>query len=156
MCALNQDFIQRVGEELKGEGHIRSASISTIIQEYRSAFIDSSLRRLLFLLREQVAADDSAGTLVTEQLSYRLVERLFGLMCSEKIADRPYKTTARPNALCRVVERMMAMPNARFRLEELAAETGYSRGHFLRAFRASTGSRRINTYYGFALITRND
>jgi len=139
VCALNPDFIRSVGEELKGENQIKSASMSTIIQEYRPAFIDSSLRRILSLLRKEVAAGDSAGTLNTEHLAYELVERLFGLTHSEDIAGRSSIRTARPNALCRAVERMQAVPNARFGLEELAAETGYSRGHFLRTFRASTG-----------------
>jgi AraC family transcriptional regulator len=139
VCALNPDFIRSVGEELKGESLIKSASISTIIQEYRPAFMDSSLRRLLSLLEKEVAEGDLAGTLNTEHLAYELVKRLFGLTHSENIAGRSSIATARPNALCRVVERMQAIPNARFRLEELAAETGYSRGHFLRAFRASTG-----------------
>jgi AraC family transcriptional regulator len=44
-----------------------------------------------------------------------------------------------PRALRRVLERMRADLSANLDLATLAAETGYSRAHFLRMFREATG-----------------
>jgi AraC family transcriptional regulator len=79
------------------------------------------------------------GTLYAESLIAAFATRLLYAARLEKL---PVKATVSPlprRQLRRVLERMQADLRANLNLATLAAESGYSRAHFLRTFRAATG-----------------
>ncbi|HEY4046241.1 MAG TPA: helix-turn-helix domain-containing protein, partial [Acidobacteriaceae bacterium] len=79
------------------------------------------------------------GTLYAESLIAALATRL---LYAARVEKQPVKRTVSPlprRQLRRVLERMQADLSANLNLATLAAESGYSRGHFLRTFRAATG-----------------
>jgi AraC family transcriptional regulator len=100
---------------------------------------DPDLRNLLILLQKESAAGGPCGTLYAESLTTALVTRL---VYAARLQSVPAKTTvsALPaRVLRRVTERMHVGLSTNLDLLTLAAESGYSRVHFLRAFKATTG-----------------
>jgi AraC family transcriptional regulator len=100
---------------------------------------DADLRNLLLLLVKESEAGGPCGPLYVESLIAALATRLVYAGRSEKL---PANATASPlprRLLRRVVELMRADLSANLDLATLASESGYSRAHFLRTFRAATG-----------------
>ena len=129
--ALHPDFIVGIEEELdKRPG-------GSLHQLYGADAPD--LRSLLRLLLKESETGGPCGTLYAESLMAALATRLLYAARSQKphISSRSSPLPAR--ALRRVLERMQADVSANLDLATLAAETGYSRAHFLRTFRAATG-----------------
>ena len=95
---------------------------------------DAPLRQILRLMHEK------AQSYGPENVAQALVSRLSILLRS--FSDKRSKTISKlpTRIIRRVIDRIQADPVARLDLESLAAETGYSKSHFLRAFRASTGT----------------
>ena len=100
---------------------------------------NSELRNLLVLLLKESEFGGRGGSLYANSLTTALGMRLLFASRSEK---QPAISKAFPlprRLLRRVLERMRADLSQTVDLATLAAESGYSRAHFLRMFRAATG-----------------
>jgi AraC family transcriptional regulator len=100
---------------------------------------DAELRNLLLLLVGESEAAGPCGTLYAESLIAALATRL---LYAARLERPPASTGVSPlprRALRRVLERMQADLTAKLDLATLAAESGYSRAHFVRTFQAATG-----------------
>ena len=78
------------------------------------------------------------GHLYADHLAHSIAIRLFTLGTAKKQRTRPEASGLPRHLLARVTERMHDL-SSNLDLQSLAAETGYSRSHFLRLFRAATG-----------------
>ena len=100
---------------------------------------DPNLRNLLLLLLEESESAGCGGRLYVDSLTTALGLRLLFASRSRK---QPADTKVSPlphRLLRRVLDRMRVDLSETVDLATLAAETGYSRAHFLRMFRAATG-----------------
>jgi len=100
---------------------------------------EPELRNLLLLLLKESEMGGRSGTLYAESLIVALATRL---LYAARLETRPANAGVSPlppRVLQRVLERMQADLGANIDLTTLAAESGYSRAHFLRTFRAATG-----------------
>ena len=100
---------------------------------------DPALRSLLRLLVKESETRGISGTLYAESLIVALATRL---LFAARLDTLPANATVSPlpsRPLRRVLERMRADVSAKIDLATLAAESGYSRAHFLRTFRAAMG-----------------
>ena len=97
------------------------------------------LRNLLRLLLKESETGGPCGTLYAESLMTALATRLLHAARLRKPHETARSSPLPPRALRRVLERMRADVSANLDLTTLAAETGYSRAHFLRMFREATG-----------------
>jgi len=100
---------------------------------------DRDLRNLLFLLLKESETGGRCGTLYAESLIVALAMRLLYAARLGKLPANATVSPLPPRLLRRVLERMQADVSANIDLATLAAESGYSRAHFLRTFRAATG-----------------
>jgi AraC family transcriptional regulator len=129
--ALHPDFIRGIEEELD------KRPSGTFQGLYGTD--DPDLRNLLLLLVKESGTGGRCGTLYAESLIVALATRLLYAARLEKL---PVKAPVSPlplRQLRRVLERMQADLSTNLNLAMLAAESGYSRAHFLRTFRAATG-----------------
>jgi AraC family transcriptional regulator len=100
---------------------------------------DPSLRGLLQLLLHEVESSSPSGLLYIDSLATALAMRLLPA-CAEPAKTPHGAIAALPNHLLRrVLDRLEAALGEHIDLATLAAETGYSNGHFLKMFHASTG-----------------
>jgi AraC family transcriptional regulator len=97
------------------------------------------LRSLLRLLLKESETGGPSGTLYAESLMTALATRLLHAARLQNPSESARSAPLPPRALRRVLERMRADVSANLDLATLAAETGYSRAHFLRMFREATG-----------------
>ncbi len=104
---------------------------------FQTGFYDPTLQHLLTLLLAEAAQNGLLGRLYAEHLAHALTVRLLLPRGPRKGSSRAASALPRP-VLQRVLERMHDLENEPD-LRELAAQGGYSRGHFLRMFRATTG-----------------
>jgi AraC family transcriptional regulator len=129
ICLLAPSLLQEVESELD---HSVSGEFSL-----RLNFHDKPLEQLVNLLRQDAAGDGPCERLYSEYLSHALAMRVLsfkGVTAADcrTLPALPYRV------LRRVLERMSELGD-NLTLEELAKESGYSRNHFLRMFRAATG-----------------
>jgi AraC family transcriptional regulator len=128
VCSLDRGFVQDVAAESE-------AQPAPTLRE-RTLFCDEILAGLVRLLERESSADGESGLLFIDHLAYSVALRMLAL--GEKQCD------SSPNALPmvrlkRVIERMRTDLTEDIDLKTLAAESGYSRNHFLRMFRTATG-----------------
>jgi AraC family transcriptional regulator len=97
------------------------------------------LRNLLRLLLKESEMGGPFGTLYADSLMAALATRLLYAVRSEKASASTGISPLPPRPLRRVLDRMRADLSGNLDLATLAAETGYSRAHFRRTFRAATG-----------------
>jgi AraC family transcriptional regulator len=139
MCAMDMELIEDVGEEMKADGDLQSSVAAGSIAEYKPAFTDDAIRQMLRLLANEARSRDSSGLVYVQSLGQALVSRLFKMTYSRP-GMRPTPALPLPaRALRSIVDKIEANPSLQFNLNELATEIGYSKGHFLRSFRARTG-----------------
>jgi AraC family transcriptional regulator len=129
VCGLEPKFVEEVSKEL---GSNRVAQFRAQIDVR-----DESLGSLMRLLENAARSGQSSDNLYVDHLIYAFTIHLFSLG-----RGRQY-TYARQGALPahklrRVIERMNADLDTDLDLKTIAAESGYSRNHFLRMFRVST------------------
>jgi AraC family transcriptional regulator len=129
VCGLEPEFAEEVSEEL-------DSNPVTQLREQLD-IRDESLGSLMRLLENAAKSEQPSDNLYVDHLIYAFTLRLFSLG-----RGRPY-TYAREGALPahklrRVIERMIADLDTDLNLKTVAAESGYSRNHFLRMFRAAT------------------
>jgi AraC family transcriptional regulator len=132
VCALDPGFMTRLEGELE-----RSPQGSLHGLTGQDDFVLKNIMRLL--IKE---ADDGgpSGKLYGESLATALATRLLYLGRSAKQPDWQ-KITALPRRVLRnVLDRMQSSIHADLDLKTLASEAGYSQSHFLRMFRAATGT----------------
>jgi AraC family transcriptional regulator len=101
-------------------------------------FQDSGLRMLMSLLVAESEAGGPCGRIYSESLYHALASR-FVQVGTATPPQHAFKFGLPGRLLRRVVERMKSEFATDLSLTTLAAETGYSRAHFLRMFRAATG-----------------
>jgi len=132
LCALDSNFVGSILSELD-----RQPRTEPII---RPKFQDSAIRRLMTLLSEEVRAGVPSGKLYSDSLAHALAIRylLLGERPNHQRADSAVSALP-PYALKRVLERIEHTFQSEISLATLADEAGYSRGHFLKMFRASMG-----------------
>jgi AraC family transcriptional regulator len=130
LCALEAKFVSGVEEELdrKPVEELR----------FRAGFYEPTLFQLVTLLTAEAANSAHFGLVYADHLAQAIATRLL-LFGSKEGQKTRSKAQALPRHLFqRVLERMQTL-DVNLDLKTLAAETGYSRLHFLRMFRASTG-----------------
>jgi AraC family transcriptional regulator len=100
---------------------------------------DAVLRDLTLLLAREVEAGGASGRVYAESLSTALATRLLflGRSLQQPKCVGPHPLPRR--ILRRVIDRMEAGLDADLTLAALATESGYSRAHFARMFKAATG-----------------
>jgi len=130
-CALDSTLVNGVDLELdhRPAGELR----------HRTNFKDPAAQQLLKLLFADFASECPAGRLYADHLIHALAYRvlILGRDISSSNTARP--VSGLPNRILkRVVDKMRVLDD-QLSLESLAQESGYSRVHFMRMFRAATG-----------------
>ena len=131
VCALECKLVNGIDGELdrRPTGELR----------LRTNLKDAAAQQLLKLLLEDGASESAAGRLYTDHLIHALAYRvlILGRDISSSNTARP--VSGLPNRILkRVVDKMRVLDD-QLSLESLAQESGYSRVHFMRMFRAATG-----------------
>ena len=130
-CALDCKLVNGIDGELdrRPTGELR----------LRTNFKDAAAQQLLKLLLEDFAGECPAGKLYTDHLIHALAYRvlIFARDVSPSNTARP--VSGLPNRILRRVVDKMRVLDDQLSLESLAQESGYSRVHFVRMFRAATG-----------------
>jgi len=129
-CAFDSGLVSALNSELEGpEGELR---LQTNIE-------DSAARQLMTLLTANVNDDTRTEKLYAESLTQALAVRMLSLGNRSKFQSDNTGTYGLPrHVLRRVIERMHHF-DSDLSLQALADESGYSRVHFVRMFRAATG-----------------
>jgi AraC family transcriptional regulator len=131
VAALEPQFMTSLEEELE----VRP---SEPLQDLHGTG-DPDLTNLIRLLLNESDAGGPYGTLYADSLTAALATRL---MVAARIKKFAVKTAGRvlpSRVLRRVTDRMRADLATDLDLATLATESGYSRAHFLRTFKATTG-----------------
>ena len=100
---------------------------------------DLALRDLMLLLSREAEAGGVSGKVYAESLSTALATRLLFVGRSLQPPSSMKLFPLPRRILRRVIDRMEAGLDADLTLSELATESGYSRTHFTRMFKAATG-----------------
>jgi AraC family transcriptional regulator len=129
-CAFEEPFLSGVLQEVEDRLPLQPRS--------GPALYDRAVSGILNLLFEEIESGGVCGALYVESLAYALAVRF--LLLGERPAAQFTSTAKIPQRkLFRVKELIESRLDADLTLEELANEVGYSRSHFLRLFRATTG-----------------
>jgi AraC family transcriptional regulator len=136
--ALDRCFVEEVLDEL---GHGAAPP-----QEFTPGIKDSAMIKLIGLLSEEAEAQRPVGKIYVDTLAHALALR-YARLNLNTTESSPYlasqlknRTSILPlHVVNRVTEKMKANLNINLGLDDLAREAGYSRGHFVQMFRASTG-----------------
>jgi AraC family transcriptional regulator len=131
VCGLDPEFVEEVSEELDSNPVAR-LRVQIDIR-------DESLGYLMSLLENAAKSGEPSNNLYVDHLIYAFTLRLFSLGKDRQYTDLPQGALP-ANKLRRVIERMHAELDTDLDLKTIASESGYSRNHFLRMFRAATKS----------------
>jgi AraC family transcriptional regulator len=128
-CAFDSGLVSALNSELD---HPEELRLQTNIQ-------DPAARQLMTLLTAQVNDDATTEKLYTQYLTQTLAVRMLSLGNRPKVPSNNIATYGLPrHVLHRVIERMRLF-DTDLSLQALAIESGYSRVHFVRMFKAATG-----------------
>jgi AraC family transcriptional regulator len=129
-CVLDLGFTRGIAEELD-----RQPSERPIFQ---SGVQNTSIGKIIGLLSDELQTGGRSGPLYAETLAHALAIKFLQLYetSEDKISS---SKPLLPKILRRIQERIEAELNRQLSLDALAKESGYSRAHFLRMFRAATG-----------------
>ena len=130
-CALDVSLVNAVQAELdrRPEGELR----------LRTNFEDPATQQLMKLLFADSTDGYPAGKLYSDHLIHALVCRFLVIGREDAPPSTVKQVSPLPrHILRRVIERMRNLDTG-LSLQALAKESGYSRVHFLRMFRAATG-----------------
>lgn len=141
-CAISQRFLDQVETELD------KRPSGSLHQLYGTD--DFILRNLMLLLAKEMEAGGPSGRVYAESLSIALATRLLFAGRSLGQPRVPKMSRLPRQILRRVLDRMEAEPDSHLTLTLLATESGYSRTHFYRMFKAATGQ----TPHGYLLELR--
>jgi AraC family transcriptional regulator len=131
VCALEKNFTREIALEMD-----RQPANGTV---YRSGVHDASIEGLVGLMINDFEATCRPCSLYSETLAHALAMRF---LLYESRPEDTQNSSARPlppRILRRIRERIEAELDTELSLALLAKESGYSRAHFLRMFRAATG-----------------
>ncbi len=130
VCVLDPAFIDELAREQ--EPHLAAAI------QGRMAFRDEPAAALIRLMEEEAKSGGLSGLLYIDHLTYALALRVLTLEARAESVPAPGNVLSHPR-LKRVVDLMETELATDIDLSRLAIESGYSRNHFLRMFRAATG-----------------
>jgi AraC family transcriptional regulator len=131
VCALDSALVSSLDSELENrpDGELR----------LQANFKDPAAQQLMTLLIADANEGHTTERLYTEYLTQALVVRMLFLGRSTKPQTDNRGTSALPkHVLRRIIERMQCF-SCDPSLQALANESGYSRVHFVRMFKAATG-----------------
>jgi AraC family transcriptional regulator len=131
VCAIDPKLVEDVGVEL-------DAAFTGEFQQ-RLNLRDRSLEGLVTLLAAEANSEGASGKLYADHLAYALALRFRQLSGGVRDPKPPQSGKMPIRILQRVLDRMRADLAHNLDLHTIAAESGYSRTHFLRTFRASMG-----------------
>jgi AraC family transcriptional regulator len=146
-CALDEEFVRGVIDELERRPAPRL--------KFHSGIQDKSIRRIIGLLAEELETDKPAGRLYVDSLTHALATRYLLLDCASTRPEARLSALPR-RTLDRVREKIEANLESDLTLDSLAEESGYSRAHFLRMFRAATGLTPHQYVLGLRLSRAQD
>jgi AraC family transcriptional regulator len=129
VCGLDPEFVEGVSEEL--------ASNPVAQLRLQIDIRDESLGHIMRLLENAAKSGQPSNNLYVDHLIYAFTLRLFSLEQDRQYTNFPQGALP-AHKLRRVIERMNADLDIDLDLKTLAAESGYSRNHFLSMFRAAT------------------
>lgn len=130
VCAFERNFVASIATEAN------SFSVPEIPAQ--EGLRDTAILTLGNLLAEEARSGGPSGTLYIDYLAHAFVLRLLSLL-NPRTAS-PSRALSMPRlSLRRVLDRMHTSPSTDWSLMILAEESGLSRTHFIRMFRASTG-----------------
>ena len=100
---------------------------------------DAGMSQLMSPLAAEAETGGTNAKLYADSLSYALATRFHYVARARKLQESAGGSILPRRILRRVIERMQSDFSVNLDLETLATESGYSRAHFLRMFRAATG-----------------
>jgi AraC family transcriptional regulator len=126
---MDPEFVEEVAEELD----------SNPVAQLRAQIDirDESLDYLMRLLENAAKSGEPSDNLYVDHLIYAFTFHMFSLGQDRQCTYIPQGALP-AHKLRRVIERMNADLDTDLDLKTIAAESGYSRNHFLRMFRAAT------------------
>ena len=130
VLAIQSSFIETLELEMDGRPGEEMRA--------RTGFQDSGLHRLMSLLSAEAEEGGISGRLYADSLAQAIAARLLDFNERDRGHSQGAIAPLPRHLLQRVIERMRNL-NADLDLRTLAAETGYSRRHFIRMFHAATG-----------------
>jgi AraC family transcriptional regulator len=136
VCALDSALVGGLDSELerRPEGELRM----------QANFQDPAAQQLMTLLIADANEGHTTERLYTEHLAQALAVRVLFFGRGTKPPSKNGRTYGLPGHLLRrVIERMRSF-DSDLSLQALANESGYSRVHFVRMFKAATGSSPHN------------
>jgi AraC family transcriptional regulator len=131
VCAFDSAFVNALDSELerRPEGELR----------LQANFLNPAAQQLMTLLIADANEGFTTERLYTESLTHALAVRMLFLGRSTQPQTNNRGTNGLPRpVLRRIIERMRCF-SCDLSLQALANESGYSRVHFVRMFRAATG-----------------
>jgi AraC family transcriptional regulator len=131
VCALDPKLVAEIGEEpgMPAAGELRP------VLNLR----DHSLESIVTLLAAEANSGGLSGRLYVEHLAHALAVRFQQRSGGVKAAGTSRSGKMPGRVLQRVLDKMKADFASDLDLKTIAAESGYSKSHFLRTFRASLG-----------------
>jgi AraC family transcriptional regulator len=130
-CSFEEHFINGIMDEMDG----------TLSSEptFRSLAHDWQVRQILALMHSEVEAGGPSGVIYGESLALALGTRFLVLGRNLSRSQSSSSGVFPPRKLTRLKELIEVSLEGDLCLEILARESGYSRAHFARLFRAATG-----------------
>jgi len=131
VCALDSAFVSALDSELerRPKGELR----------LQANFQDPAAGQLMTLLSADANEGSTTESLYTEHLAQALAVRILSLGRGTKPPSNYGRAHGLPGrVLRRIIERMRSF-DSNLSLQALANESGYSRVHFVRMFKAATG-----------------
>ncbi len=129
-CALDDSLVRSVRDELDQ---------SACPPIFHGGIQDKAIQRILGLLMEELEAPSPSGRLYIDSLAHALASRYLFFNYDSNRRFEPRVPCLVPRILNRVRDKIEANLDTDLSLDSLAEESGYSRAHFLRMFRAATG-----------------
>jgi AraC family transcriptional regulator len=130
-CSFEEHFINRIVDEMDGK-------VSSEL-DFRSLDHDWQVSQILTLMHSEVKAGGPSGVIYGESLALALGTRFLALGTDLSFSQSSSPSVLPPRKLTRVKELIEANLEGDLSLKILARESGYSRAHFARLFRAATG-----------------
>jgi AraC family transcriptional regulator len=130
-CVLEKNFVREIALEMD-----RQPAESTTFQ---SGVHDAPIEGLVSLMINDFEAECQPYALYSETLAHALAMRFLLYKGRSGGTQNSSTKPLPPRILCRIRDRIAAELDKELSLVSLAKESGYSRAHFLRMFRAATG-----------------
>jgi AraC family transcriptional regulator len=130
LCALAADFINEISKELD--------TLKVMDLKPSLNLRDNLLRGIVLLLSAEVNSGGATGKLYADHLVHALALRFLNI-AGGRITKKSQHGKMPKRILQRVLDRMKAEMATNIDINTLAAESGYSRSHFLHMFRAEMG-----------------